>query len=203
VVLPVSVESLQRTYCQIANNQMIACGIDQSVLYSEITQSSFEPTRLSPERVPEALPVADVADELNVLTRAFEPRTLRILRRRGLFTCAIAVLVTAILMTIGIERRTRMMIADRETIMLQVAQESTKSLQSSTMNMNVALPPRLRLVAELRQLRQSRQTTQFRTELGDCSDALALFLSKWPNQLHLQVESLSLSPKSLIVRGMT
>ena len=59
----------------------------------------------------------------------------------------------------------------------------------------------MRLTAELRQLRQTRTESPIDTSIADVTASLAELLSLWPVDLHVQTESISLTPNAITIRA--
>ena len=191
----VMLDQLQVVYGRSADDpkMIIACGVPKSAL------DAVDRSVLS--LVPAALPPflegqADIAT-FELLTGQWKPRPLRRLMAwcKGVF--AVALLLSFIAIAYGMERRThhdRMHTADvRHHTDTQIA----KALPASA---NSTLPGSLRVLTELRTLEQTRGSSDA-VAIGNATAALASLLERWPEQLHFQIESMSIAPGAMNLQG--
>jgi hypothetical protein len=189
-LLPVPLESIYAAYIRLPNGKALACGAEAQILRDVLASGA---TSLTPETLPPFL--ADIPvdpSRINLLTGAFEPHTRRAGRRRRTFHGAAAILLTALLLLVGLERRTAVARAEARE-----AEDASTSLISRVLPEPSPQPAEIRLVAELRRLRQTRGPASAAGD--DASESLAALLSRWPRTFDGRVESLIVTPAALTV----
>jgi hypothetical protein len=208
--LPLAIEEVQAVYLPIGSSSgasVVACGMSKADLRASL-QSTPEALRLMPKRLPTfAGDTAIDPTKINLLVGEFEPPRLTRMRRRLCVHAIVILTILTALAVIGIERRA-FAAHDR------VAQAQGARLQWIGQVMDLPLagnqPPDLALIAELRMLRQTRQSPSTLSgdqgtgsTIRDVTPALAALLQAWPTDLHVQTESISVTPTTMTLRGVT
>lgn len=199
--LPVPIEDVHAVYTSLPDGQIIACGMEREELRKEIAREDGpELLELSPNEVP-AVIQADVSTYmLNLLVGDFEPCSVRRQRARARRQVVIVALICCALIVNGVHRRIAAMkdtidaaYAARDELVAEVLPENT-----STIN---RLPPGLRLAAELRRLRQTRTQPVMELVPTDVVPEFVKLLSLWPNDLHVQTDSMTFTPTNITIRS--
>lgn len=202
VVPGASIEEVHAIYERLPNGsrRYLACGVPKDVLRQQVPATALT---LSPQALPDFVSKA-IGNErevgpLNLLRGSFAPRPVRILRRRCWLQVAASLVVCALILIAGLERRVATINQACETVSKQrddLCQEVLGSTSKSG-----SQPLGLRLLAELRQLEQTRSSAAAPdTSMENCSLALADLMAHWPSQLHAQTESISITPASITLR---
>jgi len=137
------------------------------------------------------------AQSLNLLVDDYRPQPIRSAQRRLGFQIIFLLILVAAAIVIGLERRTARLV--RQASQLQTARLAMYGDVLDASNSNQ--PPEIRLVAELRRLRQTRQQPVGDLQIEDCTPLLADLLSHWPDDVFMQAESISVTPTTISVRG--
>lgn len=199
-VLPCPIEEIHTVYTRLPGESgVIACGMTREVLEEEGEGAES----LSPEALPRFLSAELDPHSLNLLVGEFEPAPLARLRRHAAIHSIAVVLACSLVITIGLVLRARdlnqhaaQLHEMRSGMYAQVLGQSQASVPA----------PELRMLAELRQLRQTRaRPPQDAFHQGDdVAMNLAKLLSQWPDEselLHLQTEHVSITPGVMTLRG--
>lgn len=206
--LPVPVDEVQTAFAPITGSadHFIACGMRKDAL-AETLRDRADALTLVPETWPKWLDAAALSmQRLNLLHGAFEPRTLRKARRHALVVWMSLMLACAALLCIGLTRRTAAIrkeiaaIQDaRHQVMASVVPAGGGGVSSQ--------PPELRMLAELRSLRQTRGELQVGGGSGplghraDVVESFAQLVAAWPRDLHVRTESVLITPTTMTLRG--
>ena len=203
-VLPgLAIEEIHAVYRPLpavgAGRRYLACGVPRAVLEHEVPPQAVT---LTPDSLPSF--VDDEVDpaDFNLLTGLFLPKAARSLKRRWLMHVALVLIACASLIVLGIKRRVHAaqdQIASIGTAKARVLQQVIGP--SAVGSGRSSQPPELRLTAELRRLQQTRSADVGVSEVVDGSAVLNNLLVLWPNDLHAQTESLSISPGSINIRA--
>ncbi len=177
----------------------LACGVPRAVLEQKVPPQAVT---LTPDSLPSFVDDEIDPADFNLLTGLFLPKAARSLQRRWLMLVALVLIACASLIVLGIERRVHAaqdQLASIGTAKARVLEQvigptAVGSGQSSQ-------PPELRLTAELRRLEQTRSADVGVSEVVDGSVVLNNLLVLWPNDLHAQTESLSITPGSIDIRA--
>lgn len=201
--LPLPIEQVHAAYLRVESDRVIACGLASQQLQSIVNEHP-EALTLAPASVPGFLG-SDFVDarQLNLLTERFEPASLRRGRWRLTVQAASLGVVVLIVLLLGLERRTtaeRDGARDLRDARRELIERSIGSLPAAAAHQ----PPELRFLAELRTLRQTRQAPagDQRTSGDQALLALAALAQRWPRELHVMTESISLTPTSITLRAM-
>lgn len=198
-VLPLSIDHVQAAYVPIGRQQYLACGMRRDRL-QEIANGAIT---LGPAEAPPFITRdVDVA-RLNLLTGEFEPPAVARLRRAARLLL-IAILITcSALVTIGMELRSSQLRAEADSIRQARSGVLDQVLANSDSGPSTQ-PPELRLLAELRRLRQTRSTPSVDAQLGDAGAHLVALLAAWPQDrgLHAQTEHVSVTPAAVTLRAV-
>ena len=199
-VLPgVAIEEVQTVYQRLPGNakRILACGLAKNVLEDDVDPSAVT---LAPNSAPGFLEGKVELAGLNLLTDSFLPPVIRGLRRRWrLHVYLILTLCTALLI-VGLERRTSL---HRGTINDLTAAHDTivKQLLGSDTAFAGAGAGELRLIAQRRRLEQTRSDDLPISKVGNAGPILARLLALWPQDLHAQTQSISITSGSITVRA--
>jgi len=206
-VLPISVDGIHAVYVNLKSPRVLACGIERDRLEQELSppERRLACIHLGPDGIP-ALAAADVPPlHINMLSGPFESPKIRIMRRRWHLQLLATVLVCTTLIGAGIFKALAnikaesMAVLDRKaSIMrdvLDVAPDPGESAASSDQ------PLELRLSAELRRLRQTRQRPARDAETIDAPAMLTALLTHWPSDMMVQTEAVTVTSSTLTVRA--
>lgn len=204
-VLPdVTIEQVQTVYQALpgGTNHVLACGLPKNMLIDDVDPSAVT---LTPNSAPSFLETTIDLTQLNLLRDSFLPQPIRRLRRRWLLHAGLIFTLCAALLIVGLERRTtlqRRAIIDlttaRDTIIRQVLGSDTAIPGAE------ALPGaagELRLIAQRRRLQQTRSDDLPISQVGNASAILARLLALWPQDLHAQTQSISITSSSITLRA--
>ena len=201
-VLPgVTIEEVQAVYQRLPGDakRILACGLPKNVLKNDVDASAVT---LTPESTPGFLEGPVDLARLNLLTGSFLPQAVRHLRRRWRLHVCLIFTFCAALLIVGLERRTNLhrhwisdLAAAQETIIKQVLGPNT------TLPGAGAGAGELRLIAQRRRLEQTRSDDLPVSEVGNAAAILTRLLALWPQDLHAQTQSISITSSSITVRA--
>lgn len=199
-VLPgVTIEEVQAVYQRLPGDakRVLACGLPKNVLNNDVDASAVT---LTPESAPSFLEGSVDLARLNLLTGSFLPHTVRHLRRRWLLHVCLIFTLCAALLIVGLERRTN---RHRHWINDLTAAQATTIKQ--VLGPNTTLPGagagELRLIAQRRRLEQTRSDDLPVSKVGNAAAILTRLLAPWPQNLHVQTQSLSITSSSITIRA--
>lgn len=188
----------------------LACGLLKSTLERDIDPQTIS---LTPETLPIFAEVSDPRiepDTFNLLTEAYEPLAIQRSRRRWVTVIAVFMFICAGLGAGGLARRSAALAATTASIDHQAATLIEDTLGSAT-GSAARIPSSLRLTGELRRLEQTRtpapgspetsNTYGSASTVDDVTGTLTAVLQRWPGDLHVQAESLSLTSSSITIRA--
>ncbi len=203
-VLPgVAIEQVQTVYQRLPGDgkRTLACGLPKNVLKDDVDPSAVT---LTPDSAPGFLDGQVDLARLNLLTGSFLPQPVRHLRRRWLLHICLLFTLCAALLIVGLERRSSLhrgtmndLTAAHDTIIKHVL-GSDAPLPGAG-----ALPGtgELRLIAQRRRLEQTRSDDLPVSSVGNAAAILAQLLALWPQDLHTQTQSISITTSSITVRA--
>ncbi len=195
----------------------LACGLLKTTLERDVDPQAIS---LAPEAIPQFISSSNGTiapridpDKFNLLTEAFEPLAIQRSRRRWITVIAIFMLICAGLGAGGLARRA--VAIDTSTVFID---NQAKTLIADTLGPATGsaarIPASLRLTAELRRLEQTRApapgtpgspgapgTSGTRQAPEVLPGTLTAILQRWPGDLHVQAESLSLTSSSITIRA--
>lgn len=179
--LPVPIETVQAGYVALRGGRVVACGMDREQLRCLAVDGRQS---LGPAACPAFVPAGFDAGSVNLLIGDFEPRRVRRARRLAAAGAAGAAVLCATFVLAGIERRigaavARSLAADGACAALYSRMLPGPSTQS----------PQVRLLSELRTLRQTRAGAP--PAPSDAAVPLGALLASWPGDCGARVESLS------------
>jgi len=205
-VLPgVAIEEVQTAYAPIDGDEhkVIACGMRVAELHAALNADSAALT-LAPAEMPTFVQYQVNADVdpgiLNMLTGDLEPEAVRRSKRRAFVWGAAMLALLSGLLTLGLQRRVSHAWEQLVSIQQQERETLQRTLGSSPSSS--AQPPHLRLMAELRQLQQTRQPSGGKHDrsfnlVGDFEK----LMNGWPVSVFMQTESVVITDQSIAVRG--
>ena len=207
--LPVPIENVHAVYARhqsASGRHWIACGMQREDLQKALEGVPPDTVMLGPAEVPEFVGPSIDSRTLNLLTGAFEPRAVRTLRARWLLCITAMIVMCTAVLVFGLERRR--LHYEGGSVQLRAARQNiyamvlgSPALDQSASSTSRGHPPDLRLIAEARQLQQTRQQPASIVAPTDVSETLAKLLSRWPHELIIETESILITPTALTIRG--
>lgn len=204
-VLPIPIEELHLIQHRLSDGRVLVCGVELELLRSYIAAAA-DPQRLTPSAIPEFLRArVDEAAmpgsrELELLVGEFEPPGIRAARRRLhrsiLYVATIlAIVLCAGLVSRGIAaRRALIELEARGSDLICAVLPPGRDGESSG-----ALPPDLRLAAELRTLQATRSVDI--PTLADITPVASRVLANWPIEVDARLDSIRVLPSGIAVTG--
>lgn len=220
-VLPgVTIEEVQAVYQRLPGDakRVLACGVTRNVLEQEVDQCALT---LSPQTAPAFVDERTEPAALNLLTGRFCPGAVRRAHRRLILSIALALTLCAVLVIVGLERRTSAqrrahddVLTTRTAILEQVLGSAAPApgMGADIPGAGAGIPgagagAELRMTAERRRLEQTRSHDGAVSEPHDSARVLAGLLGLWPSDVPAQTQSLLISSTSITIRaqvpGMT
>jgi hypothetical protein len=206
-VLPISIEEIYPVFVPIPGvpETMLACGIERQVLdtfqiNSGNTLGAVCPSNI-PDHIVEEYPVLEEFNPslINFLYGEYEPHCQRTSRRQRTIAGSLMVVVTTALVVIGLVQRTSNIHAEIELLQQQHT-ELYAALLGPARGPS-AQPDHLRLMGELRSLRQTRSDTpDAHSDSIDLVASLEALCERWPGELPVMTESLTLTPQTVTIR---
>lgn len=183
--VPVNPELVWAVGAPIDGQRLLVCAALRSDLAAIVTDDGV----LTPDRIPESVMSAhgDAHKQLNLLVGAFEPVALRNARRRRHLRTAVAGLLCAVLVGIGLERRA------------SAWNTQARDLDAATRSVVASVSPSLGwsrddLEMELRQRKEAAPAAL--NVPGDAALALGALIARWPVQIPAKPQSISASANS-------
>jgi hypothetical protein len=197
-VLPVPVDSLHVARTRLRDGGWLLVGIEPDRLRAHLADhpEAGAAWSLVPDRLPAHLAGGEAEAalaRLDLRHGPFEPDGRRRLRRRRDLCVAACLGLTLLVTLIGIERR----VAAQGSAVLELHRRDQAALDR-IVGKGGNLPAQARLAQELRRLEQAAQGGLAGSDL---SCALQHLWAVWPADVRVQVESVSLTPGRLVVRG--
>ncbi len=198
-LLPVPIESVHAVYIPAGEGRMLACAASREAL------EELEPAALSlaPESLPNAVVGVDVdPNRLNLLVGPYEPRQVRRLRAIWHFSIAAILAACAGLVAFGLHER-----AQVHARAAGDAQEALNALYDQVLSGGGRLAgstqnPGLLLSTELERLRRTRTAADPNHGVDDAAPVLADLLARWPGQVLLRTESLTVTATEITLIGL-
>lgn len=206
--LPVALEEVHAVFQRLAPHRWLACAVPQRALDAEIPAAalSLTPTTIPAEFLIDTTAAGDLGASspvqpsgVELLTGTREPVALRCLRRSVFAGAVASILLLAALATVGIERRIAAAERQLETLRARRATAVTEALGPA--GVGQSLPPELRLTAELRAYRQTRQQDASLPAALDVSEPLAELLRRWPETLATSTRAIVVTDGTVHVHG--
>jgi len=198
--LPEPLEEVHAVFRRIGDSKWIACAVSRRTLESEIAPAVVS---LTPQDLPEVIKAAAAAPiaaaDLELLVGEYEPRSVRAWRRRCSYAAGIGLLLVLTIALIGIERRIDQATAVAAELRARRASKIDAALGAASAAS--PLPPELRLLAELRALRQTRRQGDTVPPTRDATDVLEALLARWPEALPTRTDAIVVSDSAVHVRG--
>lgn len=198
--LPVELATVAPAYTMLADGSVLACALPAAALGEPNLASAIT---VAPSALPEWLTQDADPETLNVLTGAFEPRSVLAARRqRSLAVTGLAALL-ALGCIVGFERRAAHA-RGAEQSSLAALDELVRSNPAQELGIQPDQPAHERSVALDRELSRLRATRNSQASLGlaDAADPLASVLAAWPRGIKAQVQSLSAAPSQLSLSAL-
>lgn len=200
-VLPVPVESLHVVSTRLHDGGSLLVGIEPERLRSHLAgrqDVSAITWELLPDRIPDHLQVAEAPAALaglNLLQEEFEPARRQRVRQAGAIATGLGLALILILALVGIERRVA-----AQGAAVEAARRKGQELLSQALGQpGGRLPNAALLTQELRRLELAARGPSA-TPL-DSAGILQRLWAAWPADIRTQVETVSLAPDRLVVRG--
>jgi hypothetical protein len=201
--LPVSIEEVQASYLPLADGRVIACGFERARL-DAMTRDGL--LSLSPDLVPDfVLREARCAVEpmgFDFLDGDFEPVEVRRVRRHRFAAAAVLLLAIGAVAAVGVWRR-----GDAYSRAVETVDERRSELlraayrgEGGGARADSGLPLDLKLVAELRRLRQTRASDA--PVLLDAAPVLAAVVAAWPADAEARCDGVAVRDGAVVLRGV-
>lgn len=197
----VSIEQVHAVYRPLPGpgRRYLACGVSHSVLEQEVGD---EVLTLTPASLPGFVNQELDLGRLNLLTGPFLPEALRRLRRRWIMHVGLILVICAVLLILGFERRVQATHAQMENVAAAKMDLYEQVLGHEAVQAGEGkLPPERLLTIERRRLEQTRSSDITLTDAVDSSTILSALLACWPADVHAQTESITVASTSIIVRA--
>jgi len=194
--LPIPLEELHAVIADGADGMAILCAFARA----ELDGLPPEAVTLSPSAVPECIARQVAPEQFNLLTGAFEPRRARLLRRSTNLVLVLSICLLGALAVAGLTRRTSALheaISSHASATQTVAQRVLEPTAAAGSTQQLFL----NLTAELRGLRQTRTAEVVDPELFDAPATLASLLERWPSDVAMRTETLTISRAQITVRA--
>jgi len=196
-LVPEVLEDLHVVFHSLGRRRYIACAIPRKVLEEEVDASAV---RLIPAALPTFVTADFPLESLNLLTREFTPRTVRMARHRLGREIAAVVATSFLVLWIGFSRRVNAMDERHEQVSQRIGEVYEQALGAPSVN--ASLPPSLQLEARLRSLRHSRVIDPALEPIADASLQLQNLLASWPAAVPVETESIHISSDAMHVVGV-
>jgi hypothetical protein len=200
-VLPVPVESLHVVSTRLRDGGSLLVGIEPERLRSHLAgrqDVSAITWELLPDRIPDHLSMAEAPTAragLNLLQDEFEPARRRRVRQVGGIASGLGLALILILTLVGIERR----VAATGAAADATRRKGQELLSQALGQPGGRLPNAALLTQELRRLELAARGPSA-THL-DTPGILQHLWAAWPADIRTQVETVSLVPDRLVIRG--
>jgi len=192
--IPLPLERVYAAYRRLDDHRVLACAAERDLL------ADLDPdaVTLTPESIPSFIEEPVDPDSFNLLTGQFEPRIVKAARARWRFELAAAVLLVALIGTLGLVRR-----ADWHGRRAADAAIVIGDLYDRVLDPGPSvLPASLRLTTELRRLSQTRTSPAAATMPRDAGAALGAVLSLWPADLEARTESIVVAESQITITSI-
>ena len=200
-VLPVPVESLHVVSATLDDGRTVLAGLAPDALRAHLAGSaalwSCCPAGLPPHLIAAQIPES-VCSQLNLLVGPFEPARRRALRRGAVMIALGLGLLILVLLVVGVERRARHAAEQVRSLRSQVRDLLDRHLPSTP---GVNLPPEARLIQELRLVEAGERRGVDALSTARVAASADAVMARWPKDLRLQVETLTLTTDRITVRG--
>lgn len=191
-LLPLPVESVHTVYASAGDGRVLACAAPREAL-DEVDPSALS---LAPELLPEAVGDLQVDPaRLNLLVGPYQPRPVRRLRAVWRASATVIIALCAGLAALGLHRRAQ--VYERAAVDAQVALSTLYDQVLPTRLANSSQDPALLLSTELERLRRTRSDAAPAQSTGDAAIILADLLARWPGEVMLRTESLTVAPAEI------
>lgn len=198
--LPASLESVHVVFRHIGANRYLACGVEHDRLARLIADSPGTRT-LTPESVPQFINAKLEPSTLNLLTGPFEPREVRVAKRRSLVAAVGLVVVCLAIVAFGAEARVtayRAASATNEAVRVRVL---ATALGDAAARPNADLL----IAGELSRLRATRANTAESARgmalAGNAAELLAGLFAAWPRGVDCRLDTVTVVPTSVTLSG--
>lgn len=207
--LPCPIENLHAEFVTFKTDdgeiRVLACGcLRESVAHAQRSSA----ITFGPDALPPFLRTSLEPERINLLSREFESTAVRSLRKQIQWITAVSILLLATLVTMGLYRRAHVLNLEATHLTDVRTRLYTEVLGHDATAQLTSQPPELRLLAEWRELRQSRREIPT-TSIDDATLALATLLRHWPVDstsppdqiLPMQTDRLTVTPTAITIAG--
>ncbi|MEK7415630.1 MAG: hypothetical protein AAB263_20180 [Planctomycetota bacterium] len=200
-VLPVPIESLHIVRARLRDGSSLLAGIEPERLRSHLAERqdvSPDTWALVPDRIPDHLTTSDApanVTELNLLQDQFEPPRRQRTRKLRDLVIGVGLAFALILVLVGIERRVTTEIRAADAMRVKGQELLTQALGPSSGRLSHAAV----LTQELRRLELAARSSSAKPL--DTANVLQQLWAAWPADIHAQIETISLAPDRLVIRG--
>lgn len=201
--IPLPIEEVQAAYLPLADGRVVACGFERVRLDAMARDGLLS---LSPDLVPDfVLREAGCAVDpmsFDFLSGDFEPVEVRRVHRRWAVSAAVLLALVGVVATVGVWRRgdayarAAQAVDERRTELLRAAYRA----EGGGGRADSGLPLDLKLVAELRRLRQTRASDA--PVLVDAAPVLAAAVAAWPADVEARCDGVVVREGAVVVRGV-
>lgn len=184
----------------IGANRYLACGVEHDRLARLVADTPGTRT-LTPESVPQFINAKFEPSTLNLLTGPFEPREVRIAKRRSLVAAVGAAILSLAVLAFGAQRRVttyRIASGTNEAARIRVLETA---LGDAAARPNADLL----IAGELSRLRATRASTaesaRGQALTGNAAELLAGLFAAWPRGVHCRLDTVTVVPTSVTLSG--
>jgi hypothetical protein len=198
--LPEPLDDIHAIFRPVGPRRWLACALPRAELARDLPETAIT---LVPDSIPDPFrsasetPIAPA--DLQLLVGDYEPKPVRLARRRTLVAAAAASALALAALLLGFERRIASELGRAEQQRVERSDLVARALGPPSAQQ--PLPPELRLVAELRALRQTRRQADSVVSVRDVSDVLIDLLARWPRDLPTRTDALIVSEGAVHARG--
>ena len=196
-LLPVPAESVHAVYAPVGDGRVLACAAPVEAIES----LDDDTLSLVPADLPDVVGEVEVDPRrLNLLVGAYEPRRVRQLRDVWRASAVAVVAACACLAAVGLLKRAEIheqAAADAAAALRALYDDVLPArLAGSSQN------PALLLSAEVERLRRTRSDAAPAHAAGDAAPVLAELLERWPTEVMLRTESLTVTGNEVTLTGL-
>jgi hypothetical protein len=198
--LPEPLDDVHAVFRSAGPRRWLACALPRAELARDLPDTAIT---LVPDSIPgpfrSAIETPLAPADFQLLVGDYEPKPVRLARRHMLVATAAASALALAVVLLGFQRR---IAAELDRAEQQRVERSDLIAQAlGPPSAQQPLPPELRLVAELRALRQTRRQADSVASVRDVSDVLIDLLARWPRDLPTRTDALIVSEGAVHARG--
>ncbi len=187
-VLPVPLERVHAVARALADGRSLLCGVEVERGRRLVDSGALS---LRPAALPDWLDVPVSAESIELLHAPLQPRAVVRLQRRVAMVLVALLVATALLLTVGLERR-RIAAAGREREAVAAVAALAAEVAVGVAGAD-GLPPALRVSSALRRARQSAEAWRGALSASDAASVAADLLGVWPRTLECRTDLITVS----------